>query len=164
MTSHNSTINLCTTSMAAESFLKPKKYIAGISDLAALARQLIWKGILIYCRYIGPSCNRSAVELLKIFTTSSHSAHDPFFILSMSLKHVWVYLVEWAGVWCQYVCRSPSTGCPGSPLFPAAPTSISLSPSLGLLHSAHNLMHLICQVTAINKQKGTSDQEENTTA
>ena len=27
-----------TTSMAAENFVKPKKYIAGISDLAALAR------------------------------------------------------------------------------------------------------------------------------
>ena len=36
--SHNSTINLCTTNMAAESFVKPKKCIAGISDLAALAR------------------------------------------------------------------------------------------------------------------------------
>ena len=33
-----STINLYTTSMAAESFVKPKKYIGGISDLAALAR------------------------------------------------------------------------------------------------------------------------------
>ena len=28
-------------SMAAESFVKPKKYIAGISDLAALARHLL---------------------------------------------------------------------------------------------------------------------------
>ena len=40
ITSHNSTINLCTTSMAAERFVKPRKYIAGISELAALARQL----------------------------------------------------------------------------------------------------------------------------
>ena len=39
--SHDSTINLCTTCLAAESFVKLKKYIAGISDIAALARQLI---------------------------------------------------------------------------------------------------------------------------
>ena len=38
ISSYHSTINLYTTSMAAESFVKPKKYIAGISDLAALAR------------------------------------------------------------------------------------------------------------------------------
>ena len=38
ISSYHSTINLFMTSMAAESFVKPKKYIAGISDLAALAR------------------------------------------------------------------------------------------------------------------------------
>ena len=38
ISSYHSTINLYTTSMGAESFVKPKKYIAGISDLAALAR------------------------------------------------------------------------------------------------------------------------------
>ena len=38
ISSYHSTINLNTTSMGAESFVKPKKYIAGISDLAALAR------------------------------------------------------------------------------------------------------------------------------
>ena len=46
--------------------VKPKKHIAGISDLAALARQLIWKGILIYRRYIGAGCTRSAVKFLKV--------------------------------------------------------------------------------------------------
>ena len=35
ISSYHSTI---TTSMVAESFVKPKKYIAGISDQAALAR------------------------------------------------------------------------------------------------------------------------------
>ena len=34
---YHTSINLFTTSMTAESFVKPKKYIAGISDLAALA-------------------------------------------------------------------------------------------------------------------------------
>ena len=38
ISSYDSTINLNTTSMGAESFVIPKKYIAGISDLAALAR------------------------------------------------------------------------------------------------------------------------------
>ena len=38
ISSYHSTINLYTTSMGAESFVKPKKYIGGISDLAALAR------------------------------------------------------------------------------------------------------------------------------
>ena len=38
ISSYDSTINLNTTSMGAEIFVKPKKYIAGISDLAALAR------------------------------------------------------------------------------------------------------------------------------
>ena len=46
------------TNMAAENFVKPKKYIAGISDLAALAPQLIRKGILIYRRYIGAGCTQ----------------------------------------------------------------------------------------------------------
>ena len=67
ISSYHSTINLYTTSMGAESFVKPKKYIAGISDLAALVRHLIWKGILIYRRNIGAGCTRSAVEFLKVF-------------------------------------------------------------------------------------------------
>ena len=36
--SYHFTINLNVTTIAAESFVNPKKYIAGISDLAALAR------------------------------------------------------------------------------------------------------------------------------
>ena len=38
ISSYDSTINLYMTSMGAENLVKPKKYIAGISDLAALAR------------------------------------------------------------------------------------------------------------------------------
>ena len=37
ISSYHFTINLYMTSMAAESLVKPKKYIAGISDQAALA-------------------------------------------------------------------------------------------------------------------------------
>ena len=36
--SYHFTINLNATTIAAESFVNPKKYIAGILDLAALAR------------------------------------------------------------------------------------------------------------------------------
>ena len=38
ISSYHSTINLYMTIMGAENLVKPKKYIAGISDLTALAR------------------------------------------------------------------------------------------------------------------------------
>ena len=69
--SYHFTINLNVTTIAAESFVNPKKYIAGISDLATLACQLIWKGILIYRRKIGARCTRPAVQLFKVFTTTA---------------------------------------------------------------------------------------------
>ena len=73
ISSYHFTINLYTTSMAAENFVKPKKYIGPSCTRSALARQLIWKGILIYRRYIGAGCIRSAVEFLKVFTTTDHT-------------------------------------------------------------------------------------------
>ena len=82
ISSYHSTINLYTTSMGAESFVKPKKYIAGILDLAALSavhslgtRSAVdlkrYSNISeVYRSWLHSLGTRSAVEFLKVFTTN----------------------------------------------------------------------------------------------